>query len=81
MTPDTTVSTEDIELRLFLEAMYSRYHYDFRGYSKASLKRRLLLACERMGFPSLSALQGQLLHDDTMLPQLLSYLTVQVSDM
>ena len=81
MTPDTAVSTEDIELRLFLEAMYSRYHYDFRGYSKASLKRRLLLACERMGFPSLSALQGQLLHDDTMLPQLLSYLTVQVSDM
>ena len=81
MTPDTTVGTEDIELRLFLEAMYSRYHYDFRGYSKASLKRRLLLACERMGFPSLSALQGQLLHDDTMLPQLLSYLTVQVSDM
>ena len=81
MTPDTTVSTEYIELRLFLEAMYSRYHYDFRGYSKASLKRRLLLACERMGFPSLSALQGQLLHHDTMLPQLLSYLTVQVSDM
>lgn len=81
MTPDTTAKTEDIELWLFLEAMYSQYHYDFRGYSKASLKRRLLLACERMGFPSLSALQGQLLHNDSMLPQLLSYLTVQVSDM
>lgn len=81
MTPDTTAKTEDIELRLFLEAMYSQYHYDFRGYSKASLKRRLLLACERMGYPTLSALQGQLLHDDSMLPQLLSYLTVQVSDM
>ncbi len=81
MTPDTTAKTEDIELGLFLEAMYSQYHYDFRGYSKASLKRRLLLACERMGFPSLSALQGQLLHSDSMLPHLLSYLTVQVSDM
>mgnify|MGYP000095979356 FL=1 len=81
MTPDTTAKTEDIELGLFLEAMYSQYHYDFRGYSKASLKRRLRLACERMGFPSLSALQGQLLHNDSMLPHLLSYLTVQVSDM
>lgn len=81
MIPDTTAKTEDIELGLFLEAMYSQYHYDFRGYSKASLKRRLLLACERMGFPSLSALQGQLLHNDSMLPHLLSYLTVQVSDM
>ena len=81
MTPDTTAKTEDIELWLFLEAMYSQYHNDFRGYSKASLKRRLLLACERLGYPTLSALQGQLLHDDSMLPQLLSYLTVQVSDM
>ena len=81
MIPDTAAKTEDIELGLFLEAMYSQYHYDFRGYSKASLKRRLLLACERMGFPSLSALQGQLLHNDSMLPHLLSYLTVQVSDM
>ena len=81
MTPDTTAKTEDIELGLFLEAMYSQYHYDFRGDLKAALKRRLLLACERMGFPSLSALQGQLLHNDSMLPHLLSYLTVQVSDM
>lgn len=45
MTPDAPTKTEDIELRLFLDAMYSQYHYDFRGYSKASLKRRLLLAC------------------------------------
>ncbi len=81
MIPDTAAKTEDIELGLFLEAMYSQYHYDFRGDLKAALKRRLLLACERMGFPSLSALQGQLLHNDSMLPHLLSYLTVQVSDM
>jgi len=81
MTPNIGVKAEDIELRLFLEAMYSRYHYDFREYSKASLKRRLLLACERMGYPSLSALQGGILHDDSLLPLLLNYLTVQVSDM
>jgi len=81
MTPNIGVKAEDIELRLFFEAMYSRYHYDFREYSKASLKRRLLLACERMGYPSLSALQGGILHDDSLLPLLLNYLTVQVSDM
>lgn len=81
MIPHTTASSQDIELGLFLEAMYSRYHYDFRGYSKASLKRRLLLACERLGYPTLSALQGKLLHDPSLLPHLLNYLTVQVSDM
>ncbi|MCE7965345.1 protein-glutamate O-methyltransferase CheR [Nitrospirales bacterium NOB] len=81
MTPDAPTKTEDIELRLFLDAMYSQYHYDFRGYSKASLKRRLLLACQRMGCSTLSALQERLLHDRAVLPQLLNYLTVQVSDM
>jgi len=81
MTPHTSTHIEDIEVRLFLEAIYSRYHYDFRGYSRASLKRRLRVACESMGYPSLSALQGDLLHDETIFPQLMGYLTIQVSDM
>ncbi len=81
MMPHTSAHIEDIEVRLFLEAIYSRYHYDFRGYSRASLKRRLRVACESMGYPSLSALQGELLHDETIFPQLMGYLTVQVSDM
>lgn len=81
MTQETAPRTEDIELSLFLEAMYSQYHYDFRGYSRASLKRRLVLACQRLGCSTLSALQERLLHDDKVLPQLLDYMTVQVSDM
>lgn len=81
MTQQTETQTEDIELRLFLEAMYSQYHYDFRGYSRASLKRRLVLACQRLSCSTLSALQERLLHDDAILHQLLDYLTVQVSDM
>ena len=32
--------TEEIELRFLLEALFRKYHYDFRGYSMASLKRR-----------------------------------------
>ena len=31
---------EEIEIRLLLEAVYLRYHYDFRHYSLASMKRR-----------------------------------------
>ncbi|HEY1068619.1 MAG TPA: protein-glutamate O-methyltransferase CheR, partial [Pirellulales bacterium] len=38
--------TEDIEFRLLLEAVFQKYHYDFRGYSTASLKRRLAQAKE-----------------------------------
>lgn len=73
--------TEDIEMRLLLDALYFKYHYDFRNYALASLKRRLNQAREQLGFTTFSALQEQLLHDSAMLPRLLGYLTVQVSDM
>jgi chemotaxis protein methyltransferase CheR len=73
--------TEDIEIRLLLEALYLRYHYDFRNYAPASLKRRLNQAREQLNFPTFSALQEDLLHDPSLLPRLLGYLTVQVSEM
>lgn len=72
---------EDIEIQLLLEALYQRYHYDFRRYARASIKRRLRQALEQMPFQSFSALQDALLHDDAILPRLLDYLTVQVSEM
>lgn len=73
--------TEIIELRLLLEAIFQRYHYDFRDYSLASVKRRLVQAREHFRCESFSALQERVLHDPSMLPQLLGYLTVQVSEM
>jgi chemotaxis protein methyltransferase CheR len=76
-----TEKVEDIEIRLLLEALYSRYHYDFRQYAMASIKRRLRQAREQLGFVTFSALQEALLHDPPMLPRVLGYLTVQVSEM
>jgi chemotaxis protein methyltransferase CheR len=72
---------EDIEIQLLLEALYQRYHYDFRNYSQASLKRRLKQAREQLGFPTFSALQDNLLHNPALLSPLLGYLTIQVSEM
>lgn len=76
-----SAKTEEIELRLLLEAIYAKYQYDFRDYSLASVKRRLNQARELFGCSSFSALQEKALHDETMLPRLLSFLTVQVSEM
>lgn len=73
--------TEDIELKLLLDAVHGTYHYDFRGYSHASLKRRLCQARERFGCRSFSQLQDRVLHEPAVLPQLLAYLTVQVSEL
>lgn len=72
---------EDIEIRLLLEALHQRYHYDFRNYALASIKRRLRQARDQMGFANFSALQERVLHDPSMVPRLLGYLTVQVSEM
>lgn len=77
----TPAETDEIELRLLLEAIYQRYHYDFRHYSLASLKRRLHQALDRFDCKTFSALQERALHDSAMLPRLLDYLTVQVSEM
>ena len=78
---ETFEKIEDIEIRLLLEALYVRYHYDFRSYAMASIKRRLRQAREQLGFSTISALQEAVLHDPGMLPRLLGYLTVQVSEM
>ncbi|KQY19141.1 CheR family methyltransferase [Rhizobium sp. Root482] len=79
--PHPSEKIEDIEIRLLLEALFLKYHYDFRNYAMASIKRRLKQAREQLGFATFSALQESLLHDPAMLPRLLGFLTVQVSEM
>jgi chemotaxis protein methyltransferase CheR len=71
----------DLEIRLLLEAIYQTYHYDFRQYAGASLKRRLLQALDALQCESISRLQEKILHDGSAFPRLLEYLTVQVSDL
>ena len=71
----------DIELVLLLDAIYLKYHYDFRRYAMASLKRRLRTAMTRFGCQTLSQLQDRVLHEPSRFAALLEYLTVPVSDM
>ncbi|WP_313073121.1 protein-glutamate O-methyltransferase CheR [Melaminivora sp.] len=76
-----TRKTFEIEQHLLIEAIYRRYHYDFRSYAQASLRRRLQTALVRFNCSTLSQLQHLVLHDAAVFPELLQYLTVQVSDM
>ena len=73
--------TEEIEIRLLMDALYLKYHYDFRDYAMSSVRRRLAQACLHFDCKSISALQEKVLHDDKILPQLLSFLTVQVTEL
>jgi chemotaxis protein methyltransferase CheR len=72
---------EDLELYLLLEAIYLKFHYDFRGYSRASLGRRLKEALAFFHCRTVSALQDRVLHEPEVFPSLMRFLTVGVSDL
>ncbi len=71
----------DLELRLLLEAIYSRYQYDFRHYALSSMHRRMARALSAAGLDTLSALQERILRDPAAFRALLPHLTVHVSEM
>ncbi|HET7538909.1 MAG TPA: CheR family methyltransferase [Polyangiaceae bacterium] len=79
--PSEAVAEEDIEIELLLRAIYLKFHYDFRNYARSSLRRRLDSALSAFNCRSFSLLQDRVLHDESAFPQLMRYLTIQVSDL
>jgi chemotaxis protein methyltransferase CheR len=69
------------DLELLLDAIYRVYHYDFRSYSEASLRRRLGSALTHLHCATLAELQDRTLREPQLFSELLRFLTVQVSDM
>ena len=72
---------EDIETGLLLEAIHRRYGYDFRGYARSSLDRRLKHRARNERVVTLSQLQGRILRDPHVMSRLLDDLTISVSSM
>ncbi|ASK33848.1 CheR family methyltransferase [Alloalcanivorax mobilis] len=78
---DDQVNLEDIEIRLLLEAIYQRYGYDFRGYSQASMRRRVLHRLSMSGLPSVLRMTEHVLRDRQFFVTLLNDLTINVTEM
>lgn len=74
-------SLENIELRLLLEGIYLRYGYDFRSYSAAHVKRRLLHRLQLETFTSFSSMQERILRDAVFFDQILMDLSINVTEM
>lgn len=72
---------EDIEIGLLLEGLYRVHGFDFRDYSRTSIKRRILemVGTEKVG--TVSALQDQVLHDEACRDRLLLGLSVHATSM
>ena len=73
--------TQNIELQLLLKAIYLKYGYDFRNYSKASIKRRVFHRLDKEGLESISAMQHKLLYDVSFFERLLLDLSINVTEM
>lgn len=79
--PDEQIHLEDIEIRLLLEAIYAMYGYDFRAYSKASVRRRILHRLGLSGLPTIMDMTNRVLRDKQFFVTLLNDLTVNVTEM
>ena len=71
----------DVEIDLLLEGVFRVYGFDFRQYSRASLKRRLLELMRREKLESISAFQDRLLHDSACFNRLLLGVSVHSTAM
>jgi chemotaxis protein methyltransferase CheR len=79
--PEVSVDDADVQLPDLLEAVHRRYHHDFRGYSRASAKRRVLAALPRFDCTTVAQLQELVLRDGQAFARLLQVLTVPVTDL
>jgi chemotaxis protein methyltransferase CheR len=78
---DAEMSDSEAQLDRFLTALFERFHYDFRHYSRASLRRRLQRAMQELQCRDLAELSERLEHEPGMFGRLLQFMTVPVTDM
>ena len=76
-----SIEAEDIEIGLLLEGLFRIHGFDFRDYSRTSIKRRILELMRTEGVQTVSALQDKVLHDFASLDRLLLGLSVHATSM
>lgn len=74
-------TNEDIEIHLFLEALYLKYGYDFRSYSRAHIKRRILKRLAQEKLEGINQLMVALLHDKRLLDKILADFSINATEM
>jgi chemotaxis protein methyltransferase CheR len=78
---ETNTDLLNIEIKLLLEAIFLRYGYDFRNYSKAHIKRRILHRLSISQLPNVTELQNKVLRDRDFFLGFLDDLSINVTEM
>src|SRR5688500_4558553 len=72
---------ERVEMDLLLEGVYRHYGFDFRGYARGSIRRRLMRRMWGENVKTISALQEKILHEPAAMERLLYDLSINVTSM
>lgn len=72
---------ENIEIELFLQAIYMKFGYDFRNYGKAHIKRRVRHRISVSGFNNVSELIHKILYNPVFYQDVLQDLSITVTEM
>ena len=73
------IESEDIEVSLLLKGIYLKYGYDFRKYSTAHMKRRIIRSLSKSGLSNISELQYKILYDRDFFKSVLSDFSINVT--
>ena len=71
----------DIDLHCLLEAIYMKWGYDFRGYTKTSLNRRVAGFLKESQIESVTELQYCIVRDKRLFSRFIRDVTVNVTEM
>jgi chemotaxis protein methyltransferase CheR len=71
----------EMEVSLLLEAFYHKYGYDFRQYSKAHIRRRIMSRMRLAGINDVSHIQSKVLDDQSFAYEFLQDLSITVTEM
>jgi len=75
------IENQDVEIKLLIEGLYLKYGFDFRNYSQAHLKRRILNRLQASGLASITEMTHKMIYEPAFTDQILLDLSITVSEM
>lgn len=74
------IESEDIEVKLLLEAVFLKYSFDFRHYSRSSVKRQILKMVKDENLTHISELEHKLIWDNVFFQKMLPRFSINVTE-
>jgi chemotaxis protein methyltransferase CheR len=75
------IAISEQEISSLLEAIYQKYGYDFREYSEAHIRRRIMNKLAMSQLKDISEMQSKVLNDEVFASELLQDLSITVTEM